>query len=256
MCVLCKDTFSRSDILKRHFQKCSIRRGNPTGATHLSHPHAHVRKAQQAAANAVKAAQDEVSNNAPHPNGIPVSTYGEGAVNGNGLAPARPGYADHQTLGYPMSSVNGMGRGQHDEGFPGSRPPQGAPWPPAPKQSPYLVQPGGDPSAHQLNVDRSSLEQVKQPLDAKRVMPGHPGHPELDWTTMFQAGNEGYINPVFPQSMPAGQEPIHAHVDNERKYYPTTTAAQESGMGNLYMASTMSNDGKLIFLLNTNLDSN
>jgi hypothetical protein len=25
MCVLCKDTFSRSDILKRHFQKCSIR---------------------------------------------------------------------------------------------------------------------------------------------------------------------------------------------------------------------------------------
>lgn len=40
-CVLCKDTFSRSDILKRHFQKCSIRRGNPTGATHLSHAHAH-----------------------------------------------------------------------------------------------------------------------------------------------------------------------------------------------------------------------
>lgn len=31
MCVLCRDTFSRSDILKRHFQKCSIRRGNPTG---------------------------------------------------------------------------------------------------------------------------------------------------------------------------------------------------------------------------------
>ena len=37
MCHLCKDTFSRSDILKRHFQKCSIRRGNPTGANHLAH---------------------------------------------------------------------------------------------------------------------------------------------------------------------------------------------------------------------------
>lgn len=35
-CHLCKDTFSRSDILKRHFQKCSIRRGNPTGANHLA----------------------------------------------------------------------------------------------------------------------------------------------------------------------------------------------------------------------------
>jgi hypothetical protein len=44
MCVLCRDTFSRSDILKRHFQKCSIRRGNPTGASHLSHPQAHVKK--------------------------------------------------------------------------------------------------------------------------------------------------------------------------------------------------------------------
>lgn len=44
MCVLCRDTFSRSDILKRHFIKCSVRRGNPTGATHLSHPQAHVKK--------------------------------------------------------------------------------------------------------------------------------------------------------------------------------------------------------------------
>lgn len=68
MCVLCKDTFSRSDILKRHFQKCSIRRGNPTGATHLSHPHAHLKRSQQqaaaaaasAAANPAKPLQDEV----------------------------------------------------------------------------------------------------------------------------------------------------------------------------------------------------
>jgi len=45
MCVLCRDTFSRSDILKRHFQKCSIRRGNPTGASHLS-AQAHVKKNQ------------------------------------------------------------------------------------------------------------------------------------------------------------------------------------------------------------------
>ncbi|KAL4871907.1 hypothetical protein BDV12DRAFT_183461 [Aspergillus spectabilis] len=249
MCVLCKDTFSRSDILKRHFQKCSIRRGNPTGATHLSHPNAHVKRSQQqqAAANAVKPVQDEVSPSIPPSNGIPGATYGEGAVNGNGLGPARPGYAEHQTMGYPMASVNGMGRGQPEEPYPG-RPHQGAPWSAAPKQSPYLVQQGGDPS-HQLNVDRASIEQAKQPgvQDAKRpVMPGHPGHPgELDWTTMFQPGaSDGYINPVFPQSMPAGQEPIHAHVDAERKYYPTTTAgAQEGGMNGLYLASTMSGDG-------------
>lgn len=33
MCVLCRDTFSRSDILKRHFQKCSIRRGYAISAS-------------------------------------------------------------------------------------------------------------------------------------------------------------------------------------------------------------------------------
>jgi hypothetical protein len=43
MCVLCHDTFSRSDILKRHFQKCSIRRGNPNGVSHLS-AQAHLKK--------------------------------------------------------------------------------------------------------------------------------------------------------------------------------------------------------------------
>ncbi len=44
-CGLCKDTFSRSDILKRHFQKCSVRRGNPSGASHLTHSRAN-RKAK------------------------------------------------------------------------------------------------------------------------------------------------------------------------------------------------------------------
>jgi hypothetical protein len=49
MCVLCRDTFSRSDILKRHFQKCSIRRGNPTGASHLSIAQAHLKKPPEGA---------------------------------------------------------------------------------------------------------------------------------------------------------------------------------------------------------------
>ncbi|PVH91382.1 hypothetical protein DM02DRAFT_705047 [Periconia macrospinosa] len=40
-------TFSRSDILKRHFQKCSIRRGNPTGASHLQNAQSHLQKNRQ-----------------------------------------------------------------------------------------------------------------------------------------------------------------------------------------------------------------
>lgn len=45
-CCLCQETFCRSDILKRHFNKCSIRRGNPTGAGHLTYAQAHLRPQQ------------------------------------------------------------------------------------------------------------------------------------------------------------------------------------------------------------------
>ena len=51
-CGLCNDTFSRSDILKRHFLKCSARRGNPTGEHHLSHSRATNKSRVEAAAKA------------------------------------------------------------------------------------------------------------------------------------------------------------------------------------------------------------
>ncbi|KAK8118969.1 respiratory supercomplex factor 1- mitochondrial [Apiospora kogelbergensis] len=77
MCVLCRDTFSRSDILKRHFQKCSIRRGNPTGASHLSHPQAHVKKhaaaqqkAQEGEMNQMNGLNSMQGDNVVHPFGM------------------------------------------------------------------------------------------------------------------------------------------------------------------------------------------
>lgn len=250
MCVLCKDTFSRSDILKRHFQKCSIRRGNPTGATHLSHPQAHLKRSQQqaaaaAAANPPKPLQDEVSNPVPHSNGV-MGTQFDGAVNGNGMATGRPGYTEQQPLGFTMQSVNGMNRGPGDDAFSAGQAHARTSWMAGPKQNPYLMQPGVDAHGQQLTVDRP-LEQVKPPVyhDHKPVMPGpHSHHPGVDWNSMFQHGSsDGYINPVFPHSMAAGQEPIHAPVDHDRKFYPASTGP-ESGMNGLYLASTtLSGDG-------------
>ncbi|KAJ5133397.1 hypothetical protein N7526_004762, partial [Penicillium atrosanguineum] len=248
MCVLCKDTFSRSDILKRHFQKCSIRRGNPTGATHLSHPQAHLKRSQQAAAAAAAANPakpiDEVSNPVPAQasNGVMGAQFGDGAVNGNGMAHGRPGYAEQQQpLGFTMQSVNGMNRPGDEFNGHASR----ASWM-APKQNPYLMHHGADAHAQQLSVDRP-LEQVKPLIDPKHpVMPGpHSNQPGVDWTSMFQHGaSDGYMNPVFPHSMAAGQESIHAPVDADRKFYPATTAGgHENGMNGLYLASTMSGDG-------------
>lgn len=58
--MLCSDTFSRSDILKRHFQKCSIRRGNPTGATHLSSPSAYNKNNTNRKASTVQSSAPEI----------------------------------------------------------------------------------------------------------------------------------------------------------------------------------------------------
>lgn len=255
MCVLCKDTFSRSDILKRHFQKCSIRRGNPTGATHLSHPHAHLKRSQQqaaaasAAANPAKPLQDEVSNPVPSSNGVMSAQFGDGAVNGNGLAASRPGFTDQQHLGYAMAPVNGMNRGPQDQAFAEQAAARGS-WMAAPKQNPYLMHhPGAEAHGQQLSVDRS-LEQVKPlvvPDHKYPVMSGHPTtQPGVDWTTFQHGADNGYMNPVFPHSMATGQEPIHAPVDTDRKFYPATTAGgPENGMNGLYLASTtLGGDGK------------
>jgi hypothetical protein len=252
MCVLCKDTFSRSDILKRHFQKCSLRRGNPTGASHLSHPQAHLKRSQ-AAANAAKPVQDEVSSSIPPSNGLVGTTFGEGSVNGHGLAAtSRPGFTEQQPLGFSMSSVNGLSRGHLGDAFSPNQADHRASWMAAPKQNPYLVQPGSDANGQLNHIDRPPLEQAKPPhlQDPKRpVMPGQqPNHGgEIDWTTMFQPGApDGYMNPVFPHSMAPGHEPIHSQVDpDNRKYYPATTAGhQDGGLNGLYLASTgMGGDG-------------
>ncbi|KAI0150447.1 fungal-specific transcription factor domain-containing protein [Xylariaceae sp. FL1272] len=101
MCVLCRDTFSRSDILKRHFQKCSIRRGNPTGASHLSHPQAHVKKQQQ---NAQKAEGD-----LGHMNGM-TNMPGDGVVHPFGMVQIQDGMGNMANDQNQLSRSSSMSR--------------------------------------------------------------------------------------------------------------------------------------------------
>ncbi|KAI8624492.1 hypothetical protein F5Y19DRAFT_480512 [Xylariaceae sp. FL1651] len=102
MCVLCRDTFSRSDILKRHFQKCSIRRGNPTGASHLSHPQAHVKKQQQ---NAQKANEGDLS----HMNGM-ANMPGDGVVHPFGMVQIQDGMGNMANDQNQLSRSSSMSR--------------------------------------------------------------------------------------------------------------------------------------------------
>ncbi|KAI0396368.1 fungal-specific transcription factor domain-containing protein [Xylariaceae sp. FL0594] len=102
MCVLCRDTFSRSDILKRHFQKCSIRRGNPTGASHLSHPQAHVKKQQQ---NVQKANEGDLG----HMNGMP-NMPGDGVVHPFGMVQLQDGMGNMANDQNQLSRSGSMAR--------------------------------------------------------------------------------------------------------------------------------------------------
>ncbi|KAL6860134.1 hypothetical protein ACO1O0_004160 [Amphichorda felina] len=187
MCVLCRDTFSRSDILKRHFQKCSIRRGNPTGVSHLSHPQAHVRKNQN-----------------QKPAGM-----GEGDLNQlNGLNNMPP----QDGMGHPFGMVpvsdgmNNMGSESHLSRSssisrldnPNGSDRRGMGGPVMGTSQPYH---GSDVSSSMSN----------QPMPSYNMPPGQNGMPMyggsnsnqqsgLDWSQMFQAGaHPSYVsNSTFP----------------------------------------------------------
>lgn len=247
MCVLCNDTFSRSDILKRHFQKCSLRRGNPTGISHLSHPHAHLKKAQ-AAGVVPKPVQGDVSSSIPISNGISGTTFGEGAVNGVSMASShQPRFTEQQPLGYPMHSVNGMSRGPPDHAIPSHQAHQRS-WMAEPKQNSYMMHSGTD-TVGQLSVALPPIEaSSKNPSETEQKRPvmtsGPNNHGEhIDWSTMLQPGShENYMNPVFPSSMTPVNDGMQAQVDGDRKFYPASTGGQQQqesgGLNGLYLAST------------------
>ena len=127
---------------------------------------------------------------------------------------------------------------------------------PEPKHSSYLLQSGTD-IAGQLNVDLPPIEPAKAPIppDGKRPVvaagasSNHAG--DIDWTLFQSPANEGYLNPVFPASVPPVHDPIHTQVDTERKFYPATTSGhQEGGLNGLYLASaSLGGDGTLNFIL-------
>ncbi|KAK2742682.1 hypothetical protein FQN57_005137 [Myotisia sp. PD_48] len=149
MCVLCNDTFSRSDTLKRHFQKCSLRRGNPTGISHLSHPDAHLKKAQTAGV-VPKPFQvhGDVSNPLPISNGRGGATFEEASMNG-------------------VSDAFGQ-------------------WA---ESCPFLVQSGTDSVGQlRIDLPPIKASKNSSGLDQKRpgMLPGTNGNENLDWTTMFQ----------------------------------------------------------------------
>ncbi|PHH59334.1 hypothetical protein CDD81_3362 [Ophiocordyceps australis] len=175
MCVLCRDTFSRSDILKRHFQKCSIRRGNPTGASHLSHPQAHVKKNAQAQKAAGMGGNEHELN---HLNGMSNMTQADGIVHPFGMVPVSEGMNNMTGDQSQLSRQGTMNRiengGAQDRR---NMPAMGA-------SQPY----GGEVTA---SMNHSQIPNYNLPPGQNGIpMYGGSGASQqsgLDWSQMFQA---------------------------------------------------------------------
>lgn len=174
MCVLCRDTFSRSDILKRHFQKCSIRRGNPTGVSHLSHPQAHVKKNQQQ-----KAAMGH-EGDLHQLNGLNSLPPQDGMSHPFGMVPIQ-----QDGMNNMGSDQNHMSRSSSIGNTNGSDH-RGMPAPTMGGSQPY-------------GSNNVSSSMSGQPMPSYSMPPGHNGMPAyggqhsnqqsgLDWSQMFQAG--------------------------------------------------------------------
>lgn len=217
MCVLCRDTFSRSDILKRHFQKCSIRRGNPTGVSHLSHPHAHVKKNQQQQKHMAENGGDM-----GHMNGMGnVQPEGSGMVHPFGLISAQadglPGNMPNDQS--QMARPNSTAADPNQRGPPPGGNVMGAPARVANGGPGTAAGPGGsgyDQSAAyngagmnpQLANYNMSASQNGMPMFA-----GQNANPQsgLDWSSMFQAG-------------------AHPTYTNHHQNFPANTGQTQSGI--------------------------
>lgn len=201
MCVLCRDTFSRSDILKRHFQKCSIRRGNPTGASHLSHPHAHVKKAQQAAAKAAQLGHDGdmmngMNNVTGNPHMVPF-----------GLIPAAD-QINHMNDQNQLSRQSSMNRLEDTNGEERRNVPAPVMSASSQQQQQYN---GNVPTSMSTNINPQLANyNMSQNQNGVPMFNGGSNHNQqsgLDWQTMFtQQGGAQHTYPVPTSTFPNRQQ--------------------------------------------------
>ena len=108
VCGLCNDTFSRSDILKRHFVKCSSRRGNPTGQNHLEYSRRKKAREQQEA-ESTENGTPTVADNAQMANLTPTSM--DGSFDITALTLNQSNYGDQSNQVSRSNSVTRSNRG-------------------------------------------------------------------------------------------------------------------------------------------------
>lgn len=280
MCILCKDTFSRSDILKRHFQKCSLRRGNPTGASHLSHSLAHVKKSQ---AGANKEATSQVGGSDLI--GLPQAsetfatpTMSNAYGDQHARLPVQPNYSgSDQSLSNPVSRANsikrpssGGGRDRRSLTGPGAAGfnrhsftyKQGdlspGPHSTSTESTPLAFSTDQKPSQHpghgahqsqfgfgsQANgtVRDATASQSYARGPSSQLQGSSQSHgSEFEWPAMFQPGaQDAYINQMFSSNMADQQHSVKPEPGLMSNPFTNANDNQQGGMLNGIYAATSS----------------
>jgi len=230
---LCNDTFSRSDILKRHFQKCSIRRGNPTGASHLSNPAAHLKKTQQQAAKAAAAASP-ANPGTPSTNSMPSAPFTSASMPSTSLPSTSANLPTSQSMQYavPGTSQHDMQRGPDQQM--GNTNAQGGmeqnsnpAWQlhNAARGNQLMYNSTSTPDHYGINAGNND--------DKRNVMPG-AHHMGDDWNQMFPAGHaENYMNPMFAgydQGQQEVKKEFDGHAGNTNGYYMPPSSLGNDGI--------------------------
>ena len=240
MCVLCRDTFSRSDILKRHFQKCSVRRGNPTGASHLSNPAAHLKKSQAAANEESKPKIESPINGANPSSAINGASLPQNARNTGTLSSNSSNFSDPPANPFSTAATtpSGMHRSASHQKFGGQNPVGSASngtWAPmqqtARSGNPAMYH-SASASPHPFGLTATNAE------ERKPTMSTTSGVGE-EWNQMFQPGeNQDYI---FATSMSGGYDTLQAQIDPKKEFDQGAGASN-----NYYIAPTsLGADGTL-----------
>ena len=202
-----------------------VRRGNPTGASHLSSPAAHLKKSQAAAVKAAQNASAAAGGNnsgssTPVSGVMPTGPFTTTSMSESSI-PTTAGAAPPSSMAYPMnpSAQGGM-----------QRPPSGQPM-------------QGDPNAN----NQWAMHNARNPQmmyhqnsntpdhfdDKRNAIPN--AHPMGDdWNQMFHGGtNEQYMNPMF-----SGYEQSQNDVKNEHHeggsngyYIPPTSLGADGSSG-------------------------
>jgi len=203
MCVLCRDTFSRSDILKRHFQKCSVRRGNPNNLSHLSSPAAHLKKGQAVAA---KAGADALSSaSTPTTTALANGGFTSTAPAPSNVSAGPSPYTEAPSMAYNLASApnNSLQRPAAETFVPTS---QGSVTPSVNGSfAPHNARP--NPMLYQSTPASPQHFGIaaNNPEDRRSVMPAPPAPAGEDFF-FSGGGNDGYMNPMYSTSMGPGYE--------------------------------------------------